>query len=81
MVGKRKKKRGKGEENLSQGQRQPPASKSRGSGAYVVGRSGDIYEQAVVKTVVGFFAGSPNIYSALPIRGATSLRMRRLPSA
>ena len=32
--------------------------------------SGDIYEQAFVKTFAGFFTGIPNIYSASPDFGA-----------
>jgi len=34
------------------------------------GKSGDIYEQASVKTFAGFFTGIPNIYSASPDSGA-----------
>ena len=35
-----------------------------------IGKSGDIYEQAFVKTLAGFFTGIPNIYSASPDSGA-----------
>jgi hypothetical protein len=44
------------------------------------GTSMSIYEQAVVKTVAGFLAGIPNIYSASPIRGASKLRTNRVHS-
>jgi hypothetical protein len=62
----------------------------------IEGKSRDIYEQGVVKPVPSrssgqalslskgrswdFFAGSPHIYSASPLRGASRLRTSRLQS-
>jgi hypothetical protein len=45
-------------------------------------KSGDIYEQAVVKTVAGFFRGiSKHLFGVPGFRGARRLRSGRLQSA